>query len=365
MKDNLNLCFLLVRAILLQVIVYPLHSQNIIPNPSFEIGDCQYSYTRRPHEFRVSDWHMADSGTPDYFNKCSNRTAGVPYNWAGVGDPADGDSYIGIYLKKGIYQENIGVKLSEPLKKGVKYYGRFSIATVANAEYFPCEISLAFTHDPMFIDLTSSFDKRQLRIPFPDHEKYMDFSWHVLEFSHVATGNENYLYIGSLTKNTELCEKNKYRVRKESMLKNASYVFLDDFYFGETLDYQPPIPSFEFASEVEPINILFDFDEDFLTNQTISVLDSLVNFLHNSDYHLLVTGGTDSRGTNDYNLGLGLRRADAVSRYLTFHGLDQERIGTKSIGETNPTYPNHSEETRSLNRSALIEFYKETTVPEN
>lgn len=354
-----------VRSVLLLVfatISIRISSQNLIPNPSFETGNCPLGYTSKQADFHVSSWKMPDSGTPDYYNRCSKKNSGVPFNWAGAREPAAGDAYVGIYLRKGPYQENIGVELKEPLKEGVKYYGSFSIATVANSEYFPCQVSIALTKNPIHIDLTSTFDQRQITFSFPNHDTFMDFSWHTLTFSYVAQGGENHLYIGSLSKEVELCQENIYQVKQEAMLRNAAYVYLDDFYLGEKKDYNEPTPSFKFAPEVDPISLFFDFDTDLLKPRTISKLDSLVSFLNNSSYHLLVTGGTDSIGSDTYNLTLGLQRAESVRRYLAFSGIDPERIGIKSIGEENPIYPNHSDETRSLNRSALIEFYKEIST---
>ena len=367
MSRPINKSYLILSLILtylLQLTSFPISSQNLIPNPSFEIGDCPGNFTSKQKDLRIANWKMPDTGTPDYFNRCSKKNSGVPFNWAGAREPMSGDAYVGIYLKKGIYQENIGVELNEPLEEGIRYYGRFSIATVANSEYFPCEISIALTKNPIYIDLTSTFDQRQITISFPDHDEFMDFSWHTLEFSLVAQGGEDHLYVGSLTRGVELCQENKYRVKKEAMLKNALYVYLDDFYLGEKQDFKELAPSFEYAPELDPISLFFDFDEDLLKPSAISMLDSLVSFL-SSDYHLLITGGTDSVGSDNYNLSLGLRRAESVRRYLAFNGIDLGRIGIKSIGEENPNYPNYSDETRSLNRSALIEFYKEEINTQN
>src|SRR5688572_7787006 len=73
-------------------------AQNLVPNGSFEeYSVCPGSYSRHPAEFRVASWRTLNTGSPDYFNTCSDGEAAVPYNWAGVSDPFDGHGYAGIY----------------------------------------------------------------------------------------------------------------------------------------------------------------------------------------------------------------------------------------------------------------------------
>ncbi|MEQ9402182.1 MAG: OmpA family protein [Cyclobacteriaceae bacterium] len=360
-KDKPNLTKTFILTLLLFSICKMGNAQNLIPNSSFEDGDCPYGFTRKPEQFSIDSWVLPDNGTPDYYNRCADNEAGIPYNWSGVINPNAGDGHIGIYLKKGrLYQENIGVKLKQPLLKDSTYYGRFFVAIAANSQYAPCEISIALRQNPLSIDLKGDFEFREQTFSIPESEEFMDFNWKAIEFAFVADGNENYFYVGSLSNMVRVCEENLYRYRKEPMLNNASYVYLDNFYLGTNKDYKEPVPVFEFAEEITPLNVYFDFDEDLLLPKVMMTLDSLVEFVSGTDYHLLITGGTDSLGTDEYNRELGLKRANAVKEYLIFMGVNPQRTGTKSAGETNPTYPNHTEESRSLNRTVLLEFYKES-----
>lgn len=365
MKDKCNQLKLIVSIFLLQVFWHSSSAQNLIPNASFEDGKCPLQFTRKSKEFQVANWLLPDTGTPDYYHRCAKKEVAVPYNWAGAQEPVSGEAYLGIYLKKGNYHENMGVGLSETLEAGVTYFGHFYIASVANAGFFPEEISVAFSESPLHIVPTSSFDFRQITIPFPEHDEFMDFGWQKLSFTYTARGNEKYFYVGSLIQKPTSGKKNKYRVNKEAMLNNASYVFLDDFYLGRSKEFKEPIPVFEFAAELTPINVFFNFDEDLLLAPTRLQLDSLASELIAQNHHVLVTGGTDSLGTAGYNTTLGLKRAEAVKEYLIFKGVKPFKVGVKSAGETSPRYPNHSEDTRSLNRTALIEFYRERTTPQD
>ena len=63
-------------------------AQNLVPNGSFEAyTKCPGSYSRQAAEFNVPGWRSISTGSPDYFNTCSEGEAAVPYNWAGVSDP--------------------------------------------------------------------------------------------------------------------------------------------------------------------------------------------------------------------------------------------------------------------------------------
>lgn len=363
MKDKGNRLKLVVPCFLLLVVAGNLQAQNLIPNASFEDGKCPYQFTRKPQQFEVTDWLLPDTGTPDYYHRCASNEVGIPSSWAGAQQPVSGDAYLGIYLKKGSYHENIGMELAETLEAGVNYFGHIYLASVANAGIFPKEISVAFAESPLHIIQTSPFDIRQITMPFPEPKEFMDFSWQKLSFTYIAQGNEKYFYVGSLRQTPLAGRKNKYRIRQEPMLDNASYVFLDDLYLGQSENYKEPLPVFEFAADVSPASVFFNFDENVLMPRARHKLDSIAMVLTNSDDHVLVTGGTDALGTVGYNKVLGLKRAEAVKEYLIFKGVKPFKVGVKSAGENNPRYPNHSEKSRSLNRTALIEFYREKVIP--
>jgi outer membrane protein OmpA-like peptidoglycan-associated protein len=70
--------------------------------------------------------------------------------------------------------------------------------------------------------------------------------------------------------------------------------------------------------------------------------------------NLTIEGHTCSIGTNEYNMALGERRANAVRDYLVSRGIAATRLSTISYGEENPAHDNSREETRRLNRRAHL-----------
>lgn len=98
---------------------------------------------------------------------------------------------------------------------------------------------------------------------------------------------------------------------------------------------------------------LFDFDKSILKPEGKATLDPIVKDLkdHPKDT-IAVSGHTCDIGTDQYNMGLGQRRADAVKKYLVDNGIDAGRVSTESKGETTPAVPNTSSANRAQNRRA-------------
>jgi peptidoglycan-associated lipoprotein len=97
----------------------------------------------------------------------------------------------------------------------------------------------------------------------------------------------------------------------------------------------------------------FDYDQSELSAEAQAILDAKVPLLAGvAAPHLRITGHTDNRGSDEYNLALGLRRANSVKRYLTSHGVDASRLDTVSLGEEQPVAEGDDEGARSQNRRA-------------
>jgi peptidoglycan-associated lipoprotein len=103
--------------------------------------------------------------------------------------------------------------------------------------------------------------------------------------------------------------------------------------------------------------IFFDFDRSEITDDARSKLDQKVPILtQNSGVRIRIAGHTDSRGSDEYNLALGQRRAAAAKRYLTDRGIDGSRIEIVSFGEERPTCTDESEGCWSRNRRDEFEI---------
>jgi peptidoglycan-associated lipoprotein len=97
--------------------------------------------------------------------------------------------------------------------------------------------------------------------------------------------------------------------------------------------------------------IHFDFNKSDLRPEDQAILDAKVSILMaNPNVTLRIAGNTDERGSSEYNLALGQRRAATAKRYLTDHGIADSRLETVSYGEERPLCTEHDEACWSQNR---------------
>lgn len=99
--------------------------------------------------------------------------------------------------------------------------------------------------------------------------------------------------------------------------------------------------------------IHFAFDKAVVRKDDGAVLDRKIPILlANPDARIQVVGNCDERGSDEYNLALGNRRASAGKQYLVNHGVAADHVQTKSLGEERPIDPGHTEEAWANNRNA-------------
>jgi peptidoglycan-associated lipoprotein len=105
--------------------------------------------------------------------------------------------------------------------------------------------------------------------------------------------------------------------------------------------------------ELQIPDIHFDFDKYNLKPEAQEILKTgAAAYLKYVEYKLVVEGHCDERGTVEYNLALGQKRADEAAKYLSDLGVEKERIKTISYGEEMPLDNGHDEEAWAKNRRA-------------
>jgi peptidoglycan-associated lipoprotein len=109
----------------------------------------------------------------------------------------------------------------------------------------------------------------------------------------------------------------------------------------------------EFVSVAELKDINFDFDKYDIRPEDAKTLDANAAWLKsNGDQLVLIEGHCDERGTNEYNLALGERRAKSTMNYLVSQGVQASRITIISYGEERPLCTEHTEQCWARNRRA-------------
>jgi peptidoglycan-associated lipoprotein len=107
------------------------------------------------------------------------------------------------------------------------------------------------------------------------------------------------------------------------------------------------------AMRVLQATIYYDYDQSDLTDAARSLHQAKVPVLQaNSTMRIRITGHTDDRGSSEYNLALGLRRAAEAKAFLVANGIDGSRIDIASMGEEMPAVQGENEEAWSKNRRA-------------
>jgi peptidoglycan-associated lipoprotein len=110
--------------------------------------------------------------------------------------------------------------------------------------------------------------------------------------------------------------------------------------------------AFKRAAEAALVDINFDFDKSDIREADKPKLQAIADFLKTyPDVKLQIAGSCDERGTVEYNLALGERRAAAAQSYLTGLGVAEGRLSTISYGKERPKVEGHDEQSWLVNRN--------------
>lgn len=112
-----------------------------------------------------------------------------------------------------------------------------------------------------------------------------------------------------------------------------------------------------FRSFVETDRVFFDFDESNIRSDARPALRKMAEWLnHHDDVDFTIEGHCDQRGTREYNLALGERRANSVRNFLVAQGVSPSRINTISYGKERLAVPGTTERAHQQNRRGVVQF---------
>lgn len=112
------------------------------------------------------------------------------------------------------------------------------------------------------------------------------------------------------------------------------------------------------AMDVAPnFRIFFDFDDATVKSNYEAAIVAVSAYMKaNPNSSVTVVGNADERGTNEYNMALGYKRAQSVVRALAAEGVDPKQLSADSLGETNPLVVGHDESAWKMNRRAEFTY---------
>ena len=355
------------------VILYSaqLFSQNLVLNPSFEkatrcaelIGDFNDN---------VTNWSTPSIGTTDFFNSCSRGVVGIPNNFNGKQHSEFGKNYAGFYLySDDNYREYVQGQISQTLEKGVRYKISFYINLAEKSDFAIKSIEFILSENKLNTLIDKELSNKRLKHAYSkeytiytiESNIFYDNSddWVMISKEIIAKGNENYITIGNLDKNSKtdkLLVSNKNRF-------NMSYYYIDQVSIERT-DYTDPIPKvfekpipqpkkIELNKDYVFKNVIFDFNSTELSAIAKQEIRSVYLFLKQQvGTKIIISGHTDAIGNFDFNQKLSEHRAQAVATFFEKLELSKNRIVTIGYGNSKPISTNKTEEGRETNRR--VEF---------
>ncbi|MGB9627664.1 MAG: peptidoglycan-associated lipoprotein Pal, partial [Thermodesulfobacteriota bacterium] len=142
------------------------------------------------------------------------------------------------------------------------------------------------------------------------------------------------------------------RIEREAKPKEEAKRELEKFEKSLVAKKEPGIEGVVFESSLLK-DIHFDFDKYNIRPQDAEILKENAALLKKyPKVKIQIEGHCDERGTNEYNMALGERRANSTKNFLISLGIPAERMTTISYGEERPVDPGHNEEAWAKNRRA-------------
>lgn len=360
-----------------------LHSQNLVPNASFE----DFIDFIHPN---LSSWHkVQNSDTPDYFNLNSSHPSNNIFNeYLGGTMAKTGDGFVGIFCYRVNPDRNIRnirefieAPLLQSLEKDSLYKVGLSICpdiesnvTVKNFGIYFSAIALQLQKDSKVFTLKPQIE---FTFSFPDSSK----NWISLQSFYKAKGNEKYIVLGNFKPDKSTKFKNiktmqqKGKAKKWSLIagEKAAYYYMDDVIVEKIrqiermpivnqihIEYKQDtfnINNIQTDTAIVLKNITFEFNKYDILPQSIAEINKL--------YHLMITnpkirikleGHTDNIGGYLFNLQLSLNRVESVARYLIEKGIEEDRLEFAGYSYTIPIATNETEEGRKLNRRVAFKI---------
>jgi peptidoglycan-associated lipoprotein len=150
----------------------------------------------------------------------------------------------------------------------------------------------------------------------------------------------------SKTKSDDLRTEDKTAAQVEA---KGSYQTLEGEQQANALNQQVPVQEVEVQDRV-----LFGYDSADLNDETKKILDTQASWLKSdSGVTITIEGHCDERGTREYNIALGEKRANAAKKHLISNGVNAARIKIISYGKERPAFFGTSEEILAKNRRAV------------
>ncbi|KUJ72943.1 hypothetical protein AVO41_04000 [Thiomicrospira sp. WB1] len=180
----------------------------------------------------------------------------------------------------------------------------------------------------------------------------------VPEDQRIPQGEGDYRDVDDLVRASQAEDESVEVVAEESATELAE----EDLTQGESLNKGELTPFEQAMGETYDPVIYFGYDQSQLDEASLATVQHFANILvDNPNERIKLIGHTDERGSQEYNLALGERRAQAVAEAFMLYGVSDERMEIISMGETEPAAEGQTEKAWALNRRVEIESNNESS----
>lgn len=310
-------------------------SQNLVINPSFEDTVTDYNpFNLTNSLYNSVAWK--EINTANYF--WYGNMDGIRNTKTIDTKPNSGQCFAGIYInsKTSIRsRECIIGSFENTLTKGCAYKIKLFVNFSDKYTYILKNIDVLFSAQTYIYNDTNSKIITLQKITKNNN------GWDLFEGEYIATGKENFMFIGSFQENIEY-KKNR---NKNSTNKKGVFVFIDDVTVIPIDDCHKYIDQIKTEKVISnnfsttTKNIYFKFDSFKIDSSYMTYLDSIIDILNdNVLYQIEIIGYSDTIGKDDYNADLSYLRAKNVATFLIEKGIDEKRITYYGKGSHNNIY---------------------------
>jgi OOP family OmpA-OmpF porin len=348
-----------------------IQAQNLLPNAGFEEVNvcCENSKMCCPKGWFKTNFSKYT--TTSYPRPGMKESLAVEVTGAAIG----GNNY----------RTYIQAPVLCPLMPGTTY----TLSMYVQPKQFALDELEAYFSDTFVVTFSDSRLIVPYQVVFKNERSFIGKKnkWQKIEASYTATGNEKFVVIGNfkvdsllhwkrLSRSSEMCMYGIDSVSLTSQSDSAECDIqeMEAIYYRETRRHnykkscQGSINLFEHLLQKDtkpdsfftqkPVilkNVFFDFDQSSLLPASYKELNILFEYLlARPEYSIAISGHTDAKGSDGYNMRLSSERALAVGNYLIQRGIDRRRITTTGKGSTEPIADNATDEGREQNRR--VEF---------
>ncbi len=364
MKYFYFLTFLFVSQCLPAQSVVTGETENIIPNPSFEMYSSPpigWFYKGEHYTAVMKYWSSATNASPDVFGP----RVRIPAHWTekGFGKqvPRTGQSMSGITVYgceqgKPHCREYIQIQMSEPLVEGQAYQAEMWVSHLPQSLRVN-NLGFYFSNEKIeeITDGVLNFSPQVIADEIMEGKNH---KWLKISGRFTAETAAEYLVIGNFFPDS----LTQTKPGDEGSLPYA-YYYIEDVFVKKIPPILPiPVPEDDLSriklepGKIVPLrDIYFEYDKWELMPRSYVELKKLLKLMRNNPHLAIeVCGHTDSTGENDYNLTLSEKRARSVVDYLNANGIPHSRTRFKGCGSAQPIATNSTAKGRQLNRR--VEF---------